>query len=165
MFRVASLPRTAPVPLMALGLVVVAAGILLQRRGVDLPDLFGSTTTFGVMVRLGGAFLLCGLALFAGRQILGDPRLERRLRNLERDLPVLPQRPAGTKAAQLPAVTPQQMAAWQMRLAARSSLAAPEESPVPERRLGQMLHRAAIALIAGAFTTLLTLTLIHQIAT
>lgn len=163
MSRLAPLPRLLALPLLILGLLVVAAGALLQSRGVEVPAMLGRTTVFGVMAQCGGALGLCGLAMFALSLVLdADRRRDERFRRVGADLPAAVARgtgarPKGAGHGRLPAVTPQQVAAWQMRLAERTVHLGAAPAAMPQRRVGQELHRAAMAIIAGALACLLVL--------
>jgi len=138
-----------PVPLVALGTVILALGVGLQARGVVLPEglaaLTGAGTTFGIMARIGGVVCLAGIAMAT----------------LAAMLPARAGTGAGTGAAPAaapvpaedprPEAGPERMAEWQRRLAEKAAARAAPPAPDPRRgRFGRSLHKAAIVLVAVA---------------
>ncbi len=149
-----SLFRRLALPLVALGLAAIAAGVVLQRQGIDLPPMLGSSTAFGIMARIGGGIALAGLLAFA-LSTLGDPAPA-----AEPDAePAAEPEPAAS-------ITPRRMAEWQQRLAEKAAAAEPEPAPPPPatHRVGRMLHRAALSVVGLAFVGLLGMTLWNQLS-
>ncbi|MCC7321230.1 MAG: hypothetical protein IT542_09665 [Rubellimicrobium sp.] len=159
-----------PAPLGALGVVVLSLGVVMQARGIALPDplpaLTGAATAFGAMARIGGALVLAGLFLFALIQL--------RAPDAGPDGAAAARAPRGRVTADdeddpddlPPSITPVRMAEWQRRLAEKA--ATPESgttSPAPARgHIARGLHRAALAVVATAFVGLLAITVWGQVA-
>lgn len=146
--------RRLPVPLIACGIVVLVFGVVLQLRGIVLPPLLvmltGAGTAFGIMARIGGAICLVGLALAAFATVTRE--------TAERDFPT----EADWEDDDLPpSITPAHMVEWQRRLAEKAAAQEVDTEPVARHsRIGPLLHKAAIVLVAVALVGTLAATLL-----
>lgn len=136
--------RRLPLRLIALGGVVLVAGVAMQVLGVAPPamlkGLVGADTAFGVMARIGGLICLPGLVLAGFGSAVDRPEQPEPNDEPKHDLAL--------------AVTPEYMAQWQRRLAEKAAASALVE-PVRPRRIGANLHRGAIIMVAVALGGLL----------
>lgn len=175
-----SLSRRLPLVLVGLGVLTVGAGAVLQSRGIVVPSLLGSDTTFGVMARLGGIAVILGLLAFAATQLFAPDDAS------DSAGAAAPRRRAGRHAADTPfdrlvrdgapatriagedrppaSAAPDSMADWQRRLAEKAAVAGPVVDTPTQRTLAQNLHRGALAVVILCFVTLLGFIIWTQIA-
>lgn len=151
--------RRAPVPVVALGVAALGAGVVLQMQGVALPHMLGSVTSFGVMAKIGGAAVIAGLLLFMICELRGATPASVTVAQA-----AVPVAASAAPDDPPPASVPGRVADWQRRLAEKTAAPIAGEPAAPRSRIGARLHRGALALVGVAFVGLLGLTIWNQVA-
>lgn len=154
----------APLPLLAGGALLAAAGAGAQVVAIDVPgallQALGATTAFGAAMKVAGPLAIAGLVL-TGLRALREPEATAAAPAASDPAPSHDQTAEDDDL--LAAPTARAMAEWQRRLAekvAAEAGAEAEAAPAPRRRsIGAVLHRAALVLVGAAFVGLLGVTL------